>query len=167
MRSNRIDAYEWAELSFLLSEWYDRALSCIERTGAGQTTVKRLSELGCNQYIQLVPDSVGGGMTKKFGWPTESTKAKHELCGDLKQWLRSMRGRLYCALLVDECSTFIHDTSEKLRPESGKFGDCVMAAGCMRQADLFLGSKPEKEKKDWSPGWLKSVKQENQSNWAL
>lgn len=166
MRSNRIDAYQWAELMFLLSEWYDRALTCAERTGAGLTTIKRLSELGCNQYIQLVPDSVGGGMTKKYGWG-ESNQSKHELCGDLKQWLRSMRGRLYCPLLVDECSTFISDTTGKLKPEGNKYADCVMGAGCMRQADLFLGGKPTKESIQWSPGWLKMMKQENQSNWAL
>lgn len=166
MRSNRIDAYEWANLLDRLSRWYDRALTCGERTGAGQTTVKRLSELGTNQYIQLVPDSVGGGMTKKLGWG-ETQQSKHELCGDLKQWMRSMRGKLYDANLVDECSTFILDDMGRLGAEKGKLADCVIGAGCMVQADNFLGQKPTKVLTGESTPWYDTYKKEEVSNWAL
>jgi hypothetical protein len=166
LRSNRVDAYEWANLLYLLSCYYDNALICTERTGAGQTTVKRLAELEANQYIQLTPDSVGGQMTKKYGWH-ESQQSKHELCGDLKTWLRTMKGKLYCPILLDECSTWIRHDGGKLGPEQGKLGDCVMGAGCTVEADIFLGEKPVKEIKDTDYEWQKQLKRSGESNWAL
>ena len=144
MRSNRVDAYTWADLLFQLSEYYDNALICPERTGAGQTTIKRLVELGANLYVRIKPDQVSGAMTKVFGWE-ESNQSKHELAGDLRQWLRSMQGPLYDGILIDECSTFIKTETGKLDHEAGKLSDCVISAGLAVQADKFQGAGPIKE----------------------
>ena len=153
LRSNRIDAYTWANMVYQLSQYYENALICAERTGAGQTTIKRLREVRANQYVQLVPDSRGNIVSRKFGWG-ESQQSKHELCGDLKQWLRSVKGDVYCAVLLDEAATFIRHENGTLGHEEGKLDDCVMAAGCMVQADQFVGRRPEQI--DPGPdGWLK------------
>lgn len=152
LRSNRVDAYQWAELLYKLSFYYENALICAERTGAGQTTVKRLKQLNANQYVKLKAGKVGSEVTKEFGWNT-SDQSKHELCGDLKQWFRSTDGSVYCALLLDEASTFLKHDNGKLNPEDGKFGDCVMGAGCTLQADSFIGPAPKRIEVE-PDGWL-------------
>jgi hypothetical protein len=91
----------------------------------------------------MVPDQVGSGLTKQYGW-TENNQSKHELCGDLKNWLRTTKGTIYDAILLDECSTFIRFDNGKLDHESGKRCDCVITAGLVHQADIFLGDKPKK-----------------------
>jgi len=157
VRSNRLDAVEWAAQMDLLSQYYCnhqpatkpkvaepiKSLICTEVTGAGQTTVKELIKRKCNQYVRVVPDKVGSGLTKQYGW-TENNQSKHELCGDLKQWLRVTKGIVYDAVLLDECSTFIRFENGKLDHESGKRCDCVITAGLTEQASIFLGEGPKK-----------------------
>lgn len=164
MRSNRVDAYKWADMVHDLSRAYDNALICPERTGAGQTTVKRLVELGANLYVRVKADKVTNRVTKVYGWE-ETNQAKHELCGDLRAWLGTMRGQLYCGTLIDECSTWIKHDSGRLGPEEGKLGDCVIAAGLARQADLFQEGKPEKAKQP-EPGWWQRHQQAGRSAWT-
>ncbi|MFA5347672.1 MAG: hypothetical protein WC294_06010 [Methanoregula sp.] len=155
VRSNRLDAVEWAEQIDLLGQFYCnyepdprkvarpvKTLSCTEVTGAGQTVVKELIKRKCPQYVRIVPDVVGSGVTKQYGWH-ESNQSKHELCGDLKNWLRITKGRVYDALLIDECSTFIRMDNGKLDHEDGKRSDCVMAAGLTEQASIFMGEGPK------------------------
>jgi hypothetical protein len=155
IRSNRIDAYEWADVLNFLSQYYDRATVCVEVTGAGQTTVKRLIDLKTPQYVRVIPDTVGNGLTKQFGWP-ETSSNKHELCGDLKAWFRNTQGTVYDALLLDECSMFIRMESGKLDHEEGKRSDCVIAAGLALQAGMFLGEPPEKVPAPLT-GWRKRL----------
>ena len=165
MRSNRVDAYQWAELLYLLSCWYDGAVICAERTGAGQTTVKRLAELNANQYVRTVPAKVGGGLTTEIGWH-ESQEAKHLLCGELKTWLRTMKGTLYDGVLLDECSTWIkHEGTGRLGPEEGHLGDCVIAAGCTVIGAQSYGGAAEKVKPE-PTGWLKREIEGRKSVWA-
>ncbi len=157
IRSNRVDAYLWAEQLKMASEYYERALVTVERTGAGQTTVKRLEELKAPQSVKMIPGKVGSGLTKEIGWH-ESREAKHELCGDLRQWLKVMRGTLWDAELLTQCQTWIRDEIGRLGPEEGKLGDCVMAAGCTIQAHKFL---PEPVRIAPQPtGWLKRWQEE-------
>ena len=157
IRSNRIDAHTWAEQLCLASDYYERSLITVERTGAGQTTVKRLEELKANQSVKITPGRVGGGLTKEIGWH-ESSEAKHELCGDLRTWLKQMHGTLWDSELITQCQTWIKDEQGRLGPEEGKLGDCVMAAGCTIQAHKFL---PEPQKIVPEPeGWLKRLKTE-------
>lgn len=164
MRSNRIDAYAWADLLFELSQYYDKALICPERTGAGQTTIKRLIDLQANLYIRVKPDRVINAMTKVYGWE-ESNQSKHELAGDLRQWLRCMKGTLYDAILLDECSTFIKLEGGSLDHENGKLSDCVISAGLAVQADKFQGGKPEKAAVPII-SWLEKIHKEGQSAWV-
>lgn len=167
VRTNRLDAYRWADLLHLLSQWYcnatdwtrtggvstDKAVICVERTGAGQTTVKRLKDAGANQYCQLIEAQIGGGHTKEYGW-SESQQAKQDLSEDLRAWFRTTRGTVYCAVLIDEASTWIkHEGTMKLGPEEGHFGDCVIAGGCTIQASHFVGAGPERIKAP-DVGWM-------------
>ena len=145
IKSNRIDAHQWATQLHAASQYYrsaDRdALICPERTGAGITTCKRLLKLNANLYMKLIPGKVGDKPHPEIGW-SETQSGKHDLCGDLKNWLRTMKGILYCGLLVEQCSTYIRHDTGKLDPEEGKYGDAVIAAGCTLQASFFLGGKP-------------------------
>lgn len=182
LRSNRIDAYRWAELLHLLGEWYSGArewtrvegvsretsLLCVERTGAGQTTVKRLKELGANQYLRMIEAQIGGGHTKEYGW-SETNQAKHDLSEDLRTWFRLMKGTLYDSILIDEASTWIrHEGSTKIGPEEGHYGDCVIAAGCTIQASHFVGRKPDKVKAPLT-GWMAPYveKQQERTGWTV
>jgi hypothetical protein len=126
---------------------------CAENTGAGQTTVRRLKELGVNQYLRMIEGQMGGGHTTVYGW-SESQQAKQDLSEDLRTWFRNMKGTLYDAILVDEASTWIkHEGSMKLGPEEGHYGDCVIAAGCTIQASHFIGRGPERIKAP-EVGWM-------------
>jgi len=174
IRTNRLDAVEFAEQLWLLSQWYrsgrkeggyENALICAERTGAGQTTVKELHKKGANQYVKIIPDRVGNTVSTQLGW-SESEQAKHELCGDLKNWFRITKGGFYCPILVDEASTTIkHEGTRKIGPEDNtKFWDCVVAAGCTIQASYFLGGAPEEIKPSLT-GWKKEL-QPKRSVWV-
>ncbi len=182
LRSNRIDAHTWAEMLHLLAQWYksavefrpdgslayDNALLCVERTGAGQTTVKRLKDLGANQYVRQMPGKLKGEWTSEFGW-SETEQAKHDLSEDLRRWFRTCRGHVYDAILLDECSTWIQpEGTRRLGPEEGHYGDCVIAAGCTVQADLFLGGSPKRLEPPLT-GWRARIFEEegDRSEWTL
>jgi hypothetical protein len=167
MRSRRIDAHKWGTKLHWLSVWYDNALIVPERTGAGITTVKRLMDLNANLYMRTIPGKAGQPVTKEIGW-SESQKAKHELCGDLKTWLGDCKTpAVYDRILIDECSTYILNDAGRLDPEEGKFGDAVIGAGCTIQGDLFIGRKPETITPP-PTGWLKDWQKEGKkgSGWV-
>jgi len=147
MRSNLVDAHEWARMLHDLSKDYDNALLCVERTGAGQTTVKELQNRKANQYIEIISGKAGNPVTKQFGWG-ETHQKKHELCGDLKQWFKSTEGGFNCPYLLDEASTWIRHENGRLGPEAGKLGDCVIAAGLTIQASQFLRGMPTESLKE-------------------
>jgi hypothetical protein len=168
LNSNRISAHEWAVQLSMASDYYERAVITVERTGAGQTTVKRLEELKANQSVRMVSGRVGKEVTKEYGWH-ESQQNKHELCGDLRRWLKEMKGTLWDAELIGQCQTWIEGETGKLGPELGKLGDCVMGAGCTIQASLYLGP-PEKiipEDDGWVSRWQKEGQTKGGANaWA-
>jgi hypothetical protein len=160
LRSNRVDAYEWSRLLYSLSCYYDRALLCVERTGAGQTVVKELLKLGAPQYQRLIP-----GTTSKtqvgvdVGW-AESEQSKNDMSEDLRNWYGTTKGTIYCPILLDESATWIsHEGTRRIGPEEGKLGDCVVAAGMTIEASIFLGSSPEKTVAPVT-GWLGRVHKE-------
>ena len=144
MRSNRVDADRWGEMCNDLASYYDRALICPERTGAGQTTVKRLRALRANLYLRVKAEKTGKQqVTKVFGWE-ETRNSKQELAGDLRTYLKRTEAIVPDAILLDECSTFIKREDGGLGHEEGKYDDCVIGAGLMLQADAFIGRAPEK-----------------------
>jgi hypothetical protein len=154
LRSNRMDAHKWGTMLYWLSLYYDKALLVPERTGAGITTVKRLSDLNANLYMRVIPGKAGMPVTKEMGW-SETHQAKHELCGDLKTWLGAAKTpAVYDRILIDECSTYILTDTGRLQPEEGRLGDMVISAGCTIQGDLFIGKKP-KPIQPPSTGWIK------------
>ena len=161
LKSNRIDAVEWAQLLYLLALYYGDSIDrtqernfrveritstiCVEVTGSGQTTVKELIKKRANQYVRVVPDKVGSGMTKQYGWPQSQT-AKYELAGDLKQWFRTTKSTIYDSELINQASTFIRHETGRLGHEEGvnKYDDDVIGAGLTIQASLFIGAGPER-----------------------
>lgn len=182
LRSNLIDAYIWGELLFLLSEYYgtgiiqnqeeegkmgmgipgmdvtthleyDRGtMICAERTGAGQTTVKRLRELRARQYIKPRPD-ITGKMSKVFGWG-QTRNTKHELMGDCKNWIRDHTpdfncsyNPIPCGVFLSEATTFIRHENGDIRHEDGKMDDAVLALALTTQVDLTLGKPPTRYQK--------------------
>ena len=142
MRSNRVDAHRWGEMLFDLSQYYGNALLCPERTGAGQTTIKRLRDLGANLYLRTKADKLGKGeVTKVYGWE-ETRNSKQELAGDLRAWMKTCPP-IPDAILIDECSTFILREDGSLGHEEGKYDDCVFGAGTALQASKFIARAPE------------------------
>ena len=116
LRSNRTDAHTWANMLYLLSKYYHHALDvntaqnallCVETTGPGQTTVRRLEELsGSNLYMQQAAPRAGSETTMRFGWH-ESEQAKHDMSEGLRTWFKTTKGTVYDQILIDECSTWI------------------------------------------------------------
>lgn len=165
IKSNRIDAHTWGDQVAMASEYYEKGVITVERTGAGQTTVKRLEELKANQSVRIVSGKTNSGITKEYGWH-ESSQSKHELCGDLRRWLREMRGIVWDSELISQCQTWIESETGKLGPETGKLGDCVIAAGCTIQASLYLGPC-EKITPEENPGWRNNYGRDMGENvWA-
>jgi hypothetical protein len=161
IKSNRISAHEWADILLMAHDYYERPITCVERTGAGQTTVKILEAKRANQTLRTVSGKIGKETTKEFGWH-ESEQSKHELCNDLRQWLKTMKGTLWDAELISQCQTFIENETRKLGPEEGKFGDLVMSAGCMVEAHLYQG--PPEKIIPAEEGWLTRWQQEKATN---
>ena len=176
LRSNRVDAHTWAKQLWALSNYYRNAvpsdpwyvtqpcLICVETTGAGQTTVKELKNLGANLYVELAAGKVGSEVTTRFGWH-ETNQKKHDLSEDLRNWYKTTTGRIYCPILIDESSTWIKHEGGKIGPEDGKFGDCVIGAGLTIQADYFMEGSP-KEIPPPITGWRAGLNKGG-SNWAL
>ena len=163
LRSNRIDAYEWSKLLHLLSCYYDNALLCVERTGAGQTVVKELMKLGAPQYQKLIPGTTADKQVgAEMGW-SENEQSKNDMSEDLRNWFATTKGTVYCPILLDEAATWIkYEGSKRIGPEEGKLGDCVIAAGMTIEASIFLGGSPEKVKAPIT-GWLAKVHKEYDS----
>jgi len=156
VRSNRIPAHKWAEILFNLSRYYDNALLCVERTGAGLTVVQILNEMGAEQYIETIQGKIGTPLTKKLGWG-ETDQKKHDLSEALRNWYSTTSGGFYCPYLFDESSTWIQtEGSRRLGPEDGALGDCVIAGGLTVIASEWLGGRPIKTKEPVS-GWLKKI----------
>ena len=177
LRSNRIDAHTWANLLWQLSQYYcfgrpagdwyeaENALICVETTGSGQTTVKRLEDLGANLYMQQTAPKAGSELTKRFGWH-ESNQAKHDLSEDLRNWFRHTKGRVYDQTLLDECGTWILHEGGRIGPEDEtKLGDCVIGAGLAIQADYFMEGKPKQIDPPLA-GWQARLKEGKQSAWT-
>jgi hypothetical protein len=155
IRSNRVDAVDWATYLWLLSLYYSNfhvrgtgealgktpAMICVEKTGAGLTTVKELQKVGANQFIRQLFDKRGDSTTNNIGWH-EDTQSKHVLCGDLRNWYRTCVGRIYCQILLDESATTIEHENGRIGPEEGRTWDTVVAAGCTLQASIQTGGPP-------------------------
>lgn len=181
IRANRIDAVDWAKFLHYASLYYPNfyvagttiegitvkkipALVCVEKTGAGLTTVKELEKVGANQFIFTVHGKRGESATDDIGW-SETRQSKHILCGDLRQWYRTCRGHVYCTTLLDESAVTIEHESGSIGPEKGELWDSVVAAGCAVQAGIQMGG-PAQELRA-SDFINVNRKGGNDSNWGL
>lgn len=143
MRSNRIDAHLWGDHLNRLSTFYDRAIICPERTGAGISTVFRLLELNGNLYFKTKPAVAGKDITKVYGWPNQSTADAYYLAGNLKAYFANTASNIPDAKLLDEAASYIKTEGGKLDHDDGFKSDCVVAAGCALEGSLFLPGPPE------------------------
>jgi len=164
MRSNRIDSMSWAQMVIDLSDYYDRALIVPERNGAGISVCKYLADHKANVYVNMQPAKVGGAATRVIGW-TETQQSKYDLCGDLKEYFRSTKGRIYDRVLLGECAVFIKTESGSLEADEGFHDDCVIGAGLAIQGHYWLPA-PEKEKTPVT-GWLAQHQKGAQTGWTV
>lgn len=166
MRSNKIDAYTWAEKLYALCQFYENALVCVERNGPGITTIKALIQMKARQYVKIIPAKVGKGRTTQIGW-NETKQTKFELAGDLKEYFRSTKGTVHDNLLLEEASTFIKDESDRLLADDGFYDDSIFGGGCTLQAHKYLGKKPtvvDTSRTDWIS--KRQAKQEEALEWV-
>lgn len=69
-----LDATQIAELSYCLARYYNNAYTGIEANNYGQTTIRRLQDLGYNnQYLREYFDNVLKKRMMKYGWHTSSS----------------------------------------------------------------------------------------------
>lgn len=146
MRSNTIDAHQWADYMDQLSLFYDGAILVPERTGAGITTCKRLWDLKSNVYYNMTPAKSGKTMTRIVGW-VETKQAKWDMAGDFREYLKTPNIFVQDAILLQECSVFVIKENKKLEAEEGFSDDCVIAACLAIQGSYYLreSSKPTGE----------------------
>jgi len=143
MRSNRIDAYTWGDKLVELGHYYLGAYIGPERTGAGITTVMRLQALRYPYlYYRQRPGTMKGEYTTEYGWP-ETNEQKQILADELRRNLNNVFSQVPCAILIDECSTFIRHENGRLAHEEGKYDDCVIAAGIALQVSQFMPATVE------------------------
>lgn len=148
MRSNKIAADEWADELVRLAKYYNDAYICPERTGAGITTVKRLTDLIYPfLFVRKKPGRLKGEWVMEYGWQT-SHETKQLMADDLKKYMREIFTQIPCGILIDECSTFIRHDNGKLEHEEGHHDDCVIAAGLAIQASLLMPSIADLSPKD-------------------
>lgn len=156
--SSHVDAVRWAAVLWHLSNYYsnfylgaggnrvvrDPAVICVERTGAGLTTVQELEKVNANQFVRVLEGKVGDSVTAEIGWH-ESRQSKHVLCSQFRNWLRTTRGGIFDSALADECSTTVERDDGTIGPEDKRtFWDRVVAAGCTVQASMQLKGPPQR-----------------------
>lgn len=168
-RTNRVDEDEWGYELYKAAAYFrdleQPALVTPARRGA-TNAIKRLEKLGFrNFYVRQVADVTGHGMTNQIGF-LETEESKKELAGDLRTYLRTTRARVYDALLLDECSTYIRHDNGKLGAEEGHHDDCVVAGACAVQGDLWLERPPRTVPIDNTPHWYKKLRGERESTWT-
>lgn len=137
MRSNKVDAYLWADFLHRLSLYYDRALIIPERNGVGITTCDRLVNLKANYYFNSMTAMAGSPMTRIVGW-VETRESKNKICGDLREYFTKTTGRVMDSLLLTECSTFVIKENEKIEAEDGFHDDGTIAAALALQGSPLL-----------------------------
>jgi hypothetical protein len=138
MRSSKVDADDWARLLIDLAKYYGNAYIGPERTGAGITTVIALQKAKYPfLYFRQRPGSMKGEYVLEYGWP-ETNEQKQILADDLRRYMRDTMTDVPCALLLDECSTFIRHDNGRLAHEEGKLDDCVIAAGISIQVSQLM-----------------------------
>ena len=142
MRSNTIDAHQWADYLDQLSLFYDGAIIVPERTGAGITTCKRLWDLRANVYYNMIAAKAGRATSRVVGW-VETKQAKWDMAGDFREHLKTADILVQDAILLQECSVFVIKENKKIEAEDGFTDDCVIAACLAIQGGYYLGVTPK------------------------
>jgi len=151
MQSDKIDANDWAGELIKLCAWCgDKPMLGIERSGAGQTTVKEVRKSHYPRvYRERRQGKTGKTVTPNFG--LAQTRDNKRLLADLlKKYMKSHPDIIPDAKMLDQASTFImHPDGSLGKEDETKKDDCVIAAGgCLIVDDgLPEPKKPEVEKK--------------------
>lgn len=177
LRSNKVDAVTWGSMLIELSRYYQTAIehpdgkvsnrgSLIvpERTGAGITTCKQLSDKRANVYNHIIPAKDGNPTTSIVGW-VETRQTKFDLLGDHREYMETTQGTVYCGVLLAECGVYIHDRETgKLGAAPGYHDDCVIAAALAIQGNYYL-DKPRQIQPPLA-GWKKKRADDGVSAWS-
>ncbi len=150
LRSSKIAADVWAQKLIDLADFYGHAMIGPERNGAGITTVIYLQANYDNLFFRQRPGKMKGQYVMEYGW-LETEEAKQILSDGLKTHFRDVFQCVPCALLLDECSTYIRHDNGKLAHEDGKFDDCVIAAGITLQVSKLMPSVRDMTPKEAIP----------------
>jgi hypothetical protein len=142
MRTNKVDAHLWADYLDQLSLFYGGAIIVPERTGAGITTCKRLWDLKSNVYYNMIAAKGGKAQSRVVGW-VETKSAKWDMCGDLREHLKSSNMLVQDSILVQECSVFVIKENKKIEAEDGFHDDCVIAAALAIQGSYTTFKDPK------------------------
>ena len=168
MRSNRIAADIWADRLMDLGYFYNTAMVCPERNGAGITTILRMQDVYPNLFYGKKPGKIKGEYILEYGW-NQSEEKKQILAGDLKRYYRDVFHIVPCAVLLDESSTFIRHENGKIAHEEGKLDDCVIAAALSLQASFLMpelvDTKPGKRKSSYDRR-IDRLEQGDRDSWA-
>lgn len=138
MRSNRVDADEWAKMLINLGRYYNNAFIGPERNGAGITTIIHLQNAKyVNLFYRMRPGNMKGTYITEYGW-NETNENKQILADELRRHYRDVFTRVPCGVLLDESSTFMRHDNGRLAHEDGKYDDCVIAAGIALQVSIMM-----------------------------
>ena len=166
MRTNRVDADEWAFLLIMLAVFYNKTKLCVERVGPGFTTITTLQKRYSNLYINRREGRTSGTWGKEYGFVT-TDHTKRLIIDNLKAHFRDIFDYVPCPLLLDESSTFIQvEGTLKLRAEPGKHDDCVMAAALTLQCSKTLPAVTTFEEKK-ETGWRETLWGDPQDDYKL
>lgn len=151
MRSNRVHADLWGMMCSELGEYYNNAMICLERNGAGITAILTIQDKYTNLFYRRKPGKMKGEFVLEYGW-LQTNENKQILSDELKRHFRLVFSEVYCVHLIDEASTYIRHENGKLGHEEGKLDDCVIAAGLALQCSLMMNPVVEiKAKKKVNP----------------
>ena len=137
MRSNKIDAHQWADYLDQLSLFYDGCIIVPERTGAGITTCKRLWDLRSNVYYNMIAAKAGKATSRVVGW-VETKQAKWDMCGDFREHLKTADILVQDAILLQECSVFVIKENKKIEAEDGFHDDCLKSGTLVKTIDGYV-----------------------------
>lgn len=176
MRTNKMDAVTWGVHLIELARYYKSgierepgkvtdkmALIVPERTGAGITTCKYLSDQHAHVFNHIETAKDGKVVTTKVGW-VQTRESKFDLLGDFREYMETTNAPVRCGLLLAECGVYIHDRETgTLGAAEGYHDDCVIAAALAKRGDYYLD--PPKQVVPPVTGWRKKVK-EGETAWS-
>jgi len=148
---------DFANDIYLLSLWYNDALTCVESNNHGLTTITQLRHLGApNLFRKRSLNQVTSKISQEFGWKTTRT-TKPLLIDDLGMALRNEELTLHDRFTIAELRTYVRN--ERGSMSGSPHDDRVMAlalANEMRQY-AFMPEFTTKQDDYWTIDWFRRL----------